>query len=65
MKSKELINKKLNAIMEALIYKIENEPNYQRYSDYGTPEGAYHVIRMEKLIRGIDPDIEDEGNLDF
>jgi hypothetical protein len=35
--------------MEALIYKIENEPNYQRYSDYGTPEGAYHVIVSEEL----------------
>jgi hypothetical protein len=60
MKDKELLHKKLNAIMEALIYKIENEPNYQRYSDYGTPEGAYHVKRMEKLIAGKDPDAKDD-----
>jgi hypothetical protein len=65
MDNNTLLHKKLNAIMAALIYKIQSEPNYQRHSDYGTPEAAWHVIRMEKLIDDEDPDEVVEDHLGF
>lgn len=44
------MEEKLDVIMKTLIFMLEERPNYQRYSDYGTPEDAYLVETMEKLL---------------
>lgn len=36
----------LDAISDALVYIIKSMPNYEPYSDYGTPEGAFIVNQL-------------------
>ena len=50
------MEEQLNAIAKALIYLIESQPNYERYSDYGTPEAAARVFELENTMQEVDED---------
>lgn len=47
------MEEQLNAIAKSLIYLIESQSNYERYSDYGISEAAARVIELKETMQEV------------